>query len=171
MQSDALTELCAIMRGVPGGTPGTPGTTRVLTLSEPGTRARPPGTPMGKRSPLFQVFQVFQVEHDEFAEAERAAIAVVDGRVPAAYADAWAAFQIRKPGQASAGDWYRAVDDAGRFLDAWAELALDFGWRPSDVFGPSGLAWFCAGERIRALGPDNTITTIGRIFTRPGGTP
>ena len=117
---------------------------------------------------MFQVFQVFQVEHDEYAEAERAAIAVVDGRVPTAFADAWAAFQIRKPGHVSANEWYRAVDDAGRFLDAWAELALDFGWRPSDIFGPCSLAWFCAGERVRAIGPDNAITRSGRIFTLPG---
>lgn len=122
--------------------------------------------PMKSKPALFQVFQVFQVEHDEFAEAERAAIAVVDGRVPTAYADAWAAFQIRKPGHASAGDWYRAVDDAGRFLDAWARLALDFGWRPPDIFGSGGLAWFCAGERIRALGLDNAVTVAGRVFTR-----
>jgi hypothetical protein len=28
----------------------------------------------------------------------------------------------------------------GRFLDDWAGLALDFGWRPPDIFGPGGLA-------------------------------
>src|SRR5262245_18617820 len=39
--------------------------------------------------------------------------------------------------------WFRAVDDAGRFLDEWAGLALDFGWGPSDIFGSDGLAWFC----------------------------
>ena len=45
-------------------------------------------------------------------------------------------------------------------------LALDFGWRSDDIFGRTGLAWFCAGERVRALGPDNAITKSGRIFTR-----
>ncbi len=98
--------------------------------------------------------------------AERAAIAIIDANVPTAYAEAWAAFQIRKQCHASATDWNRAVDDAGRFLDAWAELALDFGWRPLDIFGPTGVAWFCAGERVRALGPNNAITASGRIFTR-----
>jgi hypothetical protein len=111
------------------------------------------------------MFRVFQVEHDELAAAERAAIAVVDGRVPMVYADAWAAFQIRKPSHAAAGEWYRAVDDAGRFLDAWGELALSFGWRPIDIFGPLGVAWFCAGEPIRALGPDSAIAASGRVFT------
>ena len=45
-------------------------------------------------------------------------------------------------------------------------LALDFGWRQADIFGPDGLALFCAGERVRALGPDNAITASGRIFAR-----
>jgi hypothetical protein len=86
---------------------------------------------------------------------------------PEAYADAWAVFQIRKPTNVSGADWYRAVDDAGRFLDEWASLALDFGWQLSDIFGSDGLAWFCAGERVRALRPDNAITVTERIFTRP----
>ena len=97
---------------------------------------------------------------------ERTAIAIELGRVPPAYANAWAAFQTRKPPQVSWGDWYRAMDDAGRFLDAWAELALDFGWQSPDIFGPDGLAWFCAGERVRALGPDNAVTASGLIFMR-----
>ena len=86
--------------------------------------------------------------------------------MPPAYADAWAAFQTRKPAQVSEAEWLRAVDAAGRFLDEWASLALDFGWRPPDIFGPGGLAWFCAGERVRALGPDNAISASGRIFAR-----
>jgi hypothetical protein len=71
---------------------------------------------------------------------------------------------VRRPG--SEADWFRAVDDAGRFRDEWAGLALDFGWQPSDIFGQCGVAWFCAGERVRALGPDNAITASGRIFAR-----
>jgi hypothetical protein len=169
MRAEALAELCAVMRGVPGGTAGTPGTSNFVPA---------------QKSPSFHVFRVFQVEHgesrnaqfglgttagtlpDAFDVAERAAIAIEDGRVPPAYADAWAAFQTRKPGQVCDAHWFRAVDDAGRFLDEWAGLALDFRWRPSDIFGPDGLAWFCAGERVRALGPDNAIATSGRIFAR-----
>ena len=137
---------------------------------------------------------VFQVEHDEnqktqfglgtpagtlpdaFDVAERAAIAIEDGRVPPAYADAWAAFQTRKPGHVSEAEWFQAVDDAGRFLDEWAGLALDFGWRQSDIFGPDGLAWFCAGERVRALGGTFSFRRIGAetvvrctIPARPAG--
>ena len=184
MRADVLERLSAIARGeivpVPGGTHGAHGTTRDLTASVPGTRAdvleparddgifgrTPLGTAKGPKSRLFQVFQVFQVEHDEFAEAERAAIAVVDGRVPTAYAGAWAAFQTRNPGQLSEAEWLRAVDDAGRFLDEWAGLALDFGWREDDIFGTAGIAWFSGGELVRALGPDGAIASSGRVFTR-----
>lgn len=170
MQADALKRLSAIasgeIGGVPGGTPGTRGTIPFAWGSSNGMSAATFGTSRGRETPSFHMFQVFQVEHDEFAEVERAAIAIVDGRVPTAYAEAWAAFQIRKPGHATAGEWYRAVDDAGRFLDAWARLALSFGWAPFDIFGPAGLAWFCSGERIRAVGPGNAITASGRIFTR-----
>jgi hypothetical protein len=174
MRPDALAELCAIMRGErarSAGTPGTPGT--------PGTSTIVPA----RKCPSFHVFHVFQVKHDkvgneyfepgttggtddDVALAERAAIAIEDGRVPPAYADAWAAFQMRKPNRVAEADWRQAADDAGRFLDEWAALALGFHWQPSDIFGPDGLAWFCAGERVRALGPDNAVTSSGRIFAR-----
>ena len=174
MRSDVIAELRAIMRGEHvgmGGTAGTPGTSSLVPA---------------QKSPSFRAFRVFQVEHDivgnkcfepgtspgtcplplNIIEAERAAIAIELGRVPPPYAEAWAAFQCRKPGHAAEAEWLRAVDDAGRFLDEWAGLALDFGWGPPDIFGPGGLAWFCAGERVRALGPDNAITASGRIFAR-----
>jgi hypothetical protein len=169
MRAEALAELCAVMRGVQGGTAGTLGTLNCVPA---------------QKCPSFHVFQAFQVEHaeirnpqfelgtaagtlpDAFDVAERAAIAIELGRVAPAYAEAWAAFQTRKPGHVSEAEWSQAIDAAGRFLDEWAGLALDFGWRPLDIFGPRGLAWFCAGERVRALGPDNAITVSGRIFAR-----
>ena len=173
MRPDVMAELCAIMRGERVRMGGTPEHREHCACSR-------------AESPSFHVFPVFQGEHDivgnkrfepgtspgtctlplDIAEAERAAIAIELGRVPPAYADAWAAFQSRKPGHVAEAEWFRAVDDAGRFLDEWASLALDFGWRPPDIFGPGGLAWFCAGERVRALGPDNAITASGRIFAR-----
>lgn len=169
MQADVLAELCAVMRGVPAGTPGTPGTSRFVP---------------GQKRPLFQLFRPFRVERDPgqkaqfgpgtrartssdaFDLAERAAIAIELGLVPPCYADAWADFQIHKPGHTTDRGWRQAVNDAGRLLDEWAVLAFDFGWRASDIFDLHGLAWFCAGERIRALGPDNAVTASGRIFTR-----
>ena len=134
MRPDVMAELRAIMRGERvgmGGTAGTPGT---LTLVP------------AQKCPSFRVFRVFRPEHDaagnrhfepgtspgtctlplNITEAERAAIAIELGRVPPAYADAWAAFQTRKPGHVAEAEWFRAVDDAGRFLDEWAGLALEF---------------------------------------------
>lgn len=165
MRAEVLERLSAIARGeivpVPPGTPGTAGTSRVFASQPPGSSK--PVPPL--KGPLFHVFQAFQVEHDEIALAERAAIAIELGRVPPAYADAWAAFQTQQPGHVSEARWFRAVNDAGRFLDEWSNLALDFGWRPDDIFGPDGLAWFCGGEQVRALGPDNAITASGRTYT------
>jgi hypothetical protein len=45
------------------------------------------------------------------------------------------------------------VDNAGRFRYKRAAV----------------LAWFCAGERLRALGPDNAITASAE-FSRDSGT-
>jgi hypothetical protein len=174
MQADALAELCAIMRGERAESGGTAGTAGTLTFVP------------AQKCPSFQVFRAFRAEHDkagnehsrpgttagtfaaddDIAVAERYAIAIELAHVPPAYAGAWAAFQRRKPGRVAEADWRRAVDDAGRFLDEWAALAFEFGWRSSDIFGADGLAWFCTGERVRALGPDNAITLSGRIFTR-----
>lgn len=168
MRAEVLERLGRIARGevvpVPGGTVGTPGTAHVCGRSALRPSA---GTWARGISASFRSFRVFQPEHDEYDEAERAAIAVVDANVPALYAEPWAAFQLRKPDNRSPAEWYRAVDDAGCFLDAWATTALDFGWQPDDIFGRQGLAWFCRGERVRALGPDNAIARSGRIFIRP----
>src|SRR5262249_3816102 len=103
---------------------------------------------------------------DAFLLAERTAIAIELGQVPLAYAAAWAAFQTNAPGRVSEAEWFRAVDDAGRFLGEWAALALDFGWQADDIFGRAGLAWFCTGERVRALGPGHALTASGRVFER-----
>jgi hypothetical protein len=174
MRPDALAELCAIMRGESAQSDGTAGTDGTLNIVP------------AQKCPSFHVFHLFRPEHDnpgnehsepgttagtfplddDVAVAERAAIAIELGRVPPAYAGAWAVFQMRKPGQLSEAAWFQAIDDAGRFLDEWASLALDFGWRPNDIFGQRGLARFCTGERVRAVGPDNAITASGRIFTR-----
>jgi hypothetical protein len=85
----------------------------------------------------------------------------------AGYACRWNGLRFKggSPHSSEAG-WRRAVNDAGRFLDQWAALALGFGWQACDIFGPDGLSWFCDGELVRALGPDNAITASGRIFIR-----
>ena len=158
MRPDAFAELRAIMRGERTqlvGTDGTPGTLTIVPA---------------QKSPSFHAFHVLRPERgmlrnehfepgtragtwplpNDITEAERAAIALELGRVPPTYADAWAAFQTRKPGHVTETDWQFAVDCAG--------------------FGSGGHVWFCAGERVRALGPDNAVTSSGRIFARrPAG--
>jgi hypothetical protein len=175
MRSEVLIRLERIARGeiVPkSGVTGVTGVTRpnCYTQKPASLHALPllhPETGKARTSHTSSVTARVTAEPlDAFDPAERAAIAVVDANVPPAYAGAWAAFQIRNPPHVSAAEWYRAVDDAGRFLDEWAGLALDFGWQPNDIFGPDGLAWFCGGERIWALGPHNAVTTDGRAFTR-----
>src|ERR1019366_9516260 len=77
--------------------------------------------------------------------------------------------------KADAGSKYGmapAIDAAGRFLDQWGSLAVEFQWKPADLFdvprdGQSGgLVWFLQGEAVRALGPDHAVTTSGRVFDR-----
>jgi hypothetical protein len=93
MQPETVAELSAVMRGVPAGTPGTLGTTRVALAQPPGTSSAVPA----QKGPLFHVFHMFQVEQDTTQKAqlelgtaaqissdadtlaERAAIAIEDG--------------------------------------------------------------------------------------------
>ena len=105
--------------------------------------------------------------------------------VPERYLDAWARLQCQKPTRVSDAEWRQAIDDAGRFLDQWGSLAVQFGWRPSDLFDipgdgkpavpaknaqtefSCGLAWFLKGERVRGLGPEHAALGDGtRVFDR-----
>jgi hypothetical protein len=84
------------------------------------------------------------------------------GSVPEPYLDAWARLQCQKPMRVSDAEWRQAIDDAGRVLDQWGSLALEFGWTAGDVFdvphdGKPGLIWFAAGERVRALVPEHAV--------------
>lgn len=94
------------------------------------------------------------------------------GGVPEPYLDAWARLQLQKPLRVADDEWPRAIDDAGRFLDQWGSLALEYGWTAGDLFdvprdgGPGGLVWFLAGETVRALGPEHAVATSGQTFNR-----
>ncbi len=93
------------------------------------------------------------------------------GDVPEPYLDAWARLQMQKPLRVSDDAWRRAIDDAGRFLDQWASLALEYGWTAGDLFdvprdGRSGLAWFLRGAEVRALGPQHAALVDGRDYDR-----
>ncbi len=101
---------------------------------------------------------------------ERAALAA--GDVPGVYLDAWARLQCQKPLRMPDDEWQQAIDDGGRFIDQWADLAVEFGWTVNDLFDvprdawPGGLIWFFHGELLRALGPYHAVTTSGRVFDR-----
>jgi hypothetical protein len=74
--------------------------------------------------------------NDLDAIEERAALAA--DCVPACYLEAWARLQCQKPASVSEAEWRRALDDGGRFLDAWGEDAAALGWMPGDLFDVTG---------------------------------
>jgi hypothetical protein len=82
---------------------------------------------------------------DEAAIEERGGLAA--GRVPAAYLDAWARLQCQRPLSVAEDECRQAIEDAGRFLDAWGADAATMRWTAAELFdvprnSPSGdLIW------------------------------
>lgn len=105
-------------------------------------------------------------------DLEESAAIAIDGGVPAVYADAWARLQCQKPLWVSDGEWRQAIAAAGRFLDQWGSLAVDFQWTAGDLFDvpgngkPGGLIWFLGSEAVRSLGLEYAATDGGRVFDR-----
>jgi hypothetical protein len=111
------------------------------------------------------------VSGDEGAEAgaieERAGLAA--DRVPPIYLDAWARLNCQKPASVSEAEWRLALDDSGRFLDAWGSEAADMRWTPGEVFDvTAGLVWRLGGERVGAIGADHVRLRDGRTIKRKG---
>jgi hypothetical protein len=101
----------------------------------------------------------------EVAIEERAALAA--DRMPGCYLDAWARLQCQRPLLLAEGDWRRAIDDGGRFLDAWSDEAAALQWTPGELFDvTAGLVWRLAGERVETLGADHARLADGRILER-----
>jgi hypothetical protein len=119
-----------------------------------------------------RVFGIDGAPEPDGVEVEERAGMAMDS-VPEPYLDAWARLQCQRPIGVGEAAWGQAIDDGGKFLDAWGSLAVEFGWTAGDLFdvprddGPGGLAWFCAGETVRSIGPDGAFTTTGRVFDRP----
>src|SRR5208337_4993733 len=91
--------------------------------------------------------------------------------VPEPYRDAFTRLKCQRPICVGEAAWLQAINDAGRFFDQWASLAVEFGWKPDDLFdvpgeGKSGLIWYLIGETVRSIGPDGAFTTSGRVFDR-----
>jgi hypothetical protein len=102
---------------------------------------------------------------DEAAIEERAGLAA--DRVPPVYLDAWARLNCQKPARVSEAEWRLALDDGGRFLDAWGELAVDVGWTSENLFSPaSGLLVRLEGATVETLGADHVRLDDGRTIWR-----
>ncbi len=107
---------------------------------------------------------------DESAIEERAALAA--DRVPPCYLDAWARLQCQRASYVSEEARRRAIDDGGRFLDAWGADAAMMQWTASELFDvpregrPGGLVWQLKGERVNALGEDQARLDDGRMIKR-----
>jgi hypothetical protein len=107
----------------------------------------------------------------EKAEVEERAALAADS-VPTNYLDAWARLQCQRPPSIAESDWQRAIDDAGRFLDAWGANAATMQWTTAELFGvsrksrPGGLFWQLKGERVTALDKDRAQLADGRTISR-----
>lgn len=98
---------------------------------------------------------------------ERAGLAA--DRVPTVYLDAWARQNCQKPASVAETEWQLALDDGGRFLDAWGRDAATLGWTPDALFDVGqALVWRLAGARVVALGPDHAQLSDGRTIYRRG---
>jgi hypothetical protein len=66
----------------------------------------------------------------------------------------------------------RAIDDAGRFFDAWGADAATMRWTAGELFDvprgglAGGLVWQLKGERVTALGEDRARLADGRVIKR-----
>ena len=54
----------------------------------------------------------------------------------------------------------RYTSRLSKFLDQWASLAVEFGWKPGDLFdvprdGAMGLVWWLKSRTVTALGPEH----------------
>jgi hypothetical protein len=63
---------------------------------------------------------------------ERQAMAEIEGEIPPLYSAGFARLQLAPPSGLSVPRWLQAVDDAGRFLDAFGRQAQATGWRADD---------------------------------------
>jgi len=85
-------------------------------------------------------------DYDADAIEERAGLA--SDRVPAVYLDAWSRLNCQKPASVSDAEWRLALDDGGRFLDAWGGGAAEAEWMPGEMFEKLHVE---AGEAVRKL--------------------
>jgi hypothetical protein len=121
------------------------------------------------------------VEASEFEidAAEREAIAIELGGVPAVYASAFARLQAEPPAEVPRDRWHQFINDAGLFLDHWGRQAEAIGWRSEELFGLDpgapmarydrmGLIWMLKGERVIELTATTVRLSGGLTYYRKG---
>jgi hypothetical protein len=102
-------------------------------------------------------------QSDEGAIIERAGMAA--DSVPEVYLNAWAKLNCRRPANVTEAAWRQALDDGGRFLDAWGSMAAEWQWSVADIFDVSGgLIWKIAGRAVEAFGPEHARLDDGEVI-------
>jgi hypothetical protein len=100
---------------------------------------------------------------DRTAIEERAGLAA--DSVPAVYLDAWSRLNHQRRLGVSEAEWRLALDDGGRFLDAWGSEAAELGWTPGELFDVrAGLVWRLVGQHVEAIGADHLRLSGGRTI-------
>jgi hypothetical protein len=97
---------------------------------------------------------------------ERQAIVEIEGGIPPLYSAGFARLQLTPPPGLSVPRWLQAVDDAGRFLDAFGQQAQAMGWRSDDLFQADGLVRALQGARVTKLTSTMAVISDDRTFKR-----
>jgi len=97
---------------------------------------------------------------------ERQAITEIEGGIPALYSAGFARLQLTPPSGLSAPRWLQAVDDAGRFLDAFGQQAQAMGWSEHDLFRFGGLIQSLKGAHVLKITSTAAVLSNGRTLTR-----
>jgi hypothetical protein len=97
---------------------------------------------------------------------ERQAIAEVEGGISPLYSAGFARLQLTPPAGLSAPRWRQAVDDAGRFLDAFGQQAQAMGWQSDDLFRPNSLVQTLQGAHVTKITSMTAVLSDGRTFKR-----
>jgi hypothetical protein len=142
--------------------------TPAVTPKKPGVAPVTPVTPLvrGKGKGDQASVEILDSAGPDVADIdERAGIA--SDSVPSRYLYTWARLNCQKPAGVSEAEWRLALDDGGRFLDAWGNEAANLGWTPGEFFDVTGgLVWRLGGERVEVLGPDHARLADGRTVIR-----
>jgi hypothetical protein len=165
-----LAHLRAIARGVHSAVTSSDGVTGSVWLRQktpefrqlrPLRQKRDEGENKNAEAPAGSVGQM------PHADAIEELVGLASNRVPPLYLEAWARLNHQKPLGVSEAEWRLALDDGGRFLDAWGSEAAHMRWTPGELFDvTAGLVWRLAGQHAEAIGADHVRLSDGRTIVR-----